>query len=231
MHPILFEIGQITLYSYGTMVALGFLMGTYLMIRELRKKPVIEPNQAVDLVLLILIFGIIGARLLHVFLNTEIYFKQPVQILFLNRGGLAFHGGIVFAVLASLFYLTKKHIPIWKTGDLVVPYVALGHSIGRIGCFLNGCCFGHSTRPTQLYSTAGLFIIFLILRRMYQKKHFDGQIFFSYLIIYSIFRFFIDFLRADLEPVWVGLTASQFLSLTIFTITIIILSLNRFLRR
>lgn len=231
MHPILFDTGQITLYSYGTMVALGFLIATYLVIRELRKNPVIEPNQAVDLVLVILIFGIIGARLLHVFLNMGIYFKQPMQILFLNRGGLAFHGGIVFAVLASLFYLTKKHIPIRKTGDLIVPYVALGHAIGRIGCFLNGCCFGHSAHPTQLYSAAGLFIIFLILKRMYRKKHFDGQIFFSYLIIYPAFRFFIDFLRADLEPVWIGLTISQFLSLSIFAIAIIILSLNRSLKR
>ena len=245
MHPILFKIGPVTIYSYGVMVALGFLTATYLIIKELRKNPIIKIDQAMDLTLFALIFGILGARLLHVVLNIRFYIKEPGDILLLNRGGLAFQGGIITAVGFSLWFLIRRNLPVWKTGDLIMPYVALGQCIGRIGCFLNGCCFGKATEfmlgvrfpqevisrhPTQLYSVLGLFIIFLILKSLYRRRRFEGRIFLSYFVLYSIFRFFIDFLRGDLLPVLFGLTVSQLISIIIFLPAAAILSLRGGLR-
>ena len=241
MHPILFELGPITIYSYGVLVASAFLIATYLYIKELRKNPVIKTNEAIDLALYVLISGIIGARLLHVMLNLEFYTESPVRIFLLNRGGLAFQGGIIAATGVSVWFLIKRNLPVWKVGDLLAPYIALGQSIGRIGCFFNGCCFGKpaefvlavtfpneslARHPTQLYSVFGLFAIFLILRFLYKRRHFDGRVLLGYFILFSAFRFFIDFLRGDLAPVSFGLTASQLISIAIILFAVIILLLR-----
>ena len=223
MHPILFKFGPITIYSYGVMVALAFLLSTHLMIRGLRKNPVISSNELIDLLLYGLIFGILGARLLHVLLNLDFYIKDPLQIIFLNRGGLAFHGGIISAIAVSICFLKRRNLAIWRVGDFIVPYIALGHSIGRIGCYLNGCCYGKGNYPLQLYSALGLFIIYVVLKNLYRRKHFDGQIFAGYLILYSLFRFFMDFARGDIFPVFLGLTVSQLISIAVFISGIIIL--------
>ena len=218
MHPILFKLGPVTVYSYGTAIALAFLISTYLLLKEAARTRVIKTDELLDLMLYIVIFGILGARLLHVVLNMPLYVNNPIQILFLNRGGLAFHGGMAAGVAVSLWFLKKRNLPIWKVLDLGVPFVALGHSIGRIGCFMNGCCFGKPGHPTQLYSALSLFLIFLILRRLYKRPHSDGKIFASYLVLYSVSRFLIDFLRVDIFPVFLGLTTSQLISIGIFVI-------------
>jgi len=217
MHPILFKIGSITIYSYGTMVAVAFLLFCYCAVRALKKNPIMSAAQLIDLALYILIAGILGARLFHVGLNLDYYLKKPVEILFLHKGGLAFQGGVISATVFSYWYLRKRRQNVLKVYDFIVPCLALGHSVGRIGCFLNGCCYGISGHPTQLYSALALFAIFLVLRFFYKRKHFNGQIFLLYFILYSITRFFIDFLRADLEPVFLGLTTSQLISIVIFT--------------
>ena len=188
MHPILFNFGPITIYSYGTLVAFGFLLATYLLLRELKKNAIMSPGQLTDLALCALIFGVIGARLLHVALNIDIYLSAPRQVFFLTRGGLAFQGGVVLAVLVCSFFLTRKKVSIWKAGDLIMPFVALGQSIGRIGCFFNGCCFGKpdtsflslifphdgmARYPTQIYLVVGLLAIFVILRLLYRRKSFE----------------------------------------------------------
>ncbi len=227
MHPILFKIGPVTLYSYGAMVAAAFLIGTLLAMKELKKDPVVKPNELIDLVLYGLISGIIGARLLHVLLNLEFYIEAPVQIFFIQRGGLAFHGGILFAILAAFRYLARRKISFWKVADFMCSYVALAHGIGRIGCFLNGCCYGKWGNPTQIYSAVGLFTIFLILRPLYRTKHFEGQIFLAYLMIYSAFRFLMDFMRADLEPVFGSLTSSHLISIAVFVTAIWIYGKNK----
>lgn len=242
MFPILFKIGKITVYSYGAMVASGFLIGIYLIIKELKRNPVITQNQAIDLAISSFIAGLIGARLLCVALNINLYAKDPIQILFLNRGGLAFHGGIIAALFFSIWFLKKRNLDIPKTGDLFMPYVAFAHGIGRLGCFLNGCCFGKpaefilavrfpneaiTRHPTQIYEAVGLLAIFFILKFFYRRRRLDGQIFLGYFVLYSVFRFFLDFLRADLSKVFLGLTASQLISITIFLPSVIIFLYRR----
>lgn len=222
MHPILFKFGPVTIYSYGVMVALAFILSTYLMMKDLKNNPVIVPNQMMDLLLYGLIFGILGARLLHVLLNLDFYVNHPLQIIFLNKGGLAFYGGIISAIGVSIWHLKKRNLTVWKVGDFMMPYIALGHAIGRVGCYLNGCCYGKNDYPLQLYSATGLFIIFLILKFIYRRRRFEGETVACYLTFYSVFRFVIDFFRGDIFPVFLGLTASQLISIAVFVAGIIV---------
>ena len=230
MHPILFEFGNFKIYSYGVMVALGSLLAIYMASRQ-GKRAGIAPEKIFDIGLYALLFGIIGARILHVLLDFGYYANQPLEIIMLNRGGLAFHGGLAVGIIAAWYFIRRNRMPLQKTADIIIPYVALGQAIGRIGCFLNGCCYGKPTYlgigislpghlqrllPTQLFSSLFLFLTFLALKKIYKKKRYDGAVLFSYLLIFSAGRFFIDFLRGDLTPVFLGLTASQLISISIF---------------
>ena len=235
MHPVLFEFWNFKIYSYGVMVALGFLIAVYLASREARRAG-IAPENIFDIGLYALLFGIIGARALHILLERAYYINRPFDIIMINRGGLAFHGGLIAGIMAAWFFTKRNRMPLWKTSDVIIPYVALGQAIGRIGCFLNGCCYGIPTylpvgislpghlqrlHPTQLYSSIFLFLTFIILKRIYRKKKFDGAVFFSYLLIFSFGRFFIDFLRGDLSRVFLGMRTSQLISLGIFLIALV----------
>lgn len=221
MHRILFEIGPFTIYSYGVAVSAACLICSFMAVRDSADFG-IPKDKFLDFLIYVFVSGIIGARLIHVFLNFNYYKDNPIQILMLHRGGLAIHGALIAGVLTGALFLLKNKLPLWSTGDLMMPYVALGQAIGRIGCFLNGCCYGRlieSTgfrHPTQLYSSATLFIIFIILRILNKKRRFDGQTFFTYFLMYAPARFVIDFLRGDLTPVFMGLTVSQLISLILF---------------
>ena len=114
-------------------------------------------------------------------------------------------------------------MPLWKTADFIIPYVALGQSIGRIGCFFNGCCYGKPMNalenfPTQIYAALALVIIFVILKIAQKKSFFAGFIFILYLVLYSVQRFFIDFLRGDTPRYYLNLTASQLISIVVLVI-------------
>ncbi len=221
MHPILFEIGPFTIRTYGVLVAVAFLTGFLLIYKEARKEN-FYPNKILDLELVILIFGIIGARLLHILVNMDFYSKNLFEVFLIWKGGLALYGGLILAVAAGWVFLLANKIPVKKTGDLIAPYIALGQSIGRIGCFLNGCCYGKPIgntsyiHPTQIYASAALIIAFVVLKIAQKKPPFNGFVFFLYLVLYSFQRFFIDFLRAD-TPVYFGsLTISQIISIGVF---------------
>ena len=217
MHPILFEFGPLTVYSYGVCVAAAFIVVSYLFTRDSGEYSI---SKAVlwDLAFWILVAGIIGARSLHVLLNIKYYKTVPLEIFMLNKGGLAVQGGIIFATIGGILFLIKKRLPVWKIGDFIMQYVPLGQSIGRIGCLLNGCCYGKNGIMSQIYSATGLLCIYMLLRIIYVKRRtrFNGQVFMLYFILYSIFRFFMDFSRGDLQAVWFGLTASQITGALIF---------------
>ncbi|UCD55032.1 MAG: prolipoprotein diacylglyceryl transferase [Candidatus Omnitrophota bacterium] len=228
MHPILFEIGPVTVRTYGVLVACAFFIGFSLLYEEARKQN-FYPDKILDLELLILIFGIIGARALHVLVNFDFYRENLPDIFFIWKGGLAFYGGLISAILASTVFILKKKLPFWKTADFVIPYIALGQSIGRIGCFLNGCCFGKPAPfsghtiyryPAQLYASLALLCIFVILRLIQKKPLFTGFVFTAYLILYATQRFFIDFLRGDTSRYALNLTVSQIISIVLFAMGI-----------
>ena len=219
MYPILFKIGPITIRSYGVLVALAFFVGFYLLYKEAKRRN-FYADKILDLELLILLSGIIGARILHVLVNFDFYKSNLLEIFFIWEGGLAFYGGLILAIAASYVFILKNRLPLWKTADFIIPYIALGQSIGRIGCFLNGCCFGKEGHPVQLYASLALLGIFIILKLVREKPPFSGFAFGLYPVLYSFQRFFIDFLRRDTPRYMLNLTVSQFISIALFAVAV-----------
>lgn len=215
MHPILLKLGPFTIYSYGVMVAVGFGIATFLAHKRAAKFN-IDPGKIIDIAILLIISGIIGARLLYVLLNLSFYIANPVDIIKLSNGGLVWYGGFISAILASIVYIRKTRLNFWDGADLFVPYIALAQALGRIGCFLNGCCYGKDGIPAQIYSSIALFAIFVILRIWQDKRHFESEIFLGYCVLYSLKRFLMEFLRGDNPVILYGLTMSQIISVFVF---------------
>jgi phosphatidylglycerol:prolipoprotein diacylglycerol transferase len=217
MHPILVHFGSFTLYTYGFFLAMGFLAAVWFSKRNARFYD-LKPDDISDLFFVILISGIVGARLLYVIINFDDFKASPLDIFKLWNGGLVFFGGFMGAVAASIVTIRIKNLPFFKTADTIAPGVALGHGIGRLGCFFAGCCYGRQCdlpiavqfshpdslaplhvplHPTQIYMVAANLILFLILIFLQRRKRFHGMIFLSYIILYSVFRFIIEFFRGD----------------------------------
>ena len=237
MFPIICKIGPVTLFSYGLMLAVAFFVSSTLACREAKKQNY-NPDDIFNLLFTAFISGIIGARIFYVFDNLVYYLKNPLEIIMLQNGGLAWFGGLMLGVASVLIFLKIKKLPFYKTFDLIAPFAALGQAIGRIGCLLNGCCYGKESNfgiyfpvhndiliPTQAYSSLLLIMIFIALRFMQSRPHKAGQILYSYLLLYSIKRFFIEFFRADNGIVFAGLTLFQVLSIAVFFIAVINLAL------
>lgn len=216
MHPVICKIGPFTIYSYGLMLVVAFLVASALAKQEAKRQQ-INPEIVFNLGFIIFILGVIGARLLYIIENITYYLKNPLEIIMLQMGGLSWFGGVTLAVIGGVIYLKKKKLSVYKIFDLIAPFAALAQGIGRIGCLLNGCCFGKTLIPTQIYSALILTIIFVILRFLQDKPHREGQIFFAYLLLYSLKRFFIEFWRLDNEIIFFGLTLFQIISLAIFS--------------
>jgi phosphatidylglycerol:prolipoprotein diacylglycerol transferase len=243
MHPILFELGPIPVYSYGTMIALAFLICIYL-VRKDAQKIGIEPGAVTDIGLWIIVSGVVGARVTYVLMNARDYLEDPLEIIMLNHGGLVYYGGVTAGTIAAIYLIRRAGLPVLKTTDVLIPYIALGQALGRIGCFLNGCCYGRPTTtglgitfppespaflaypgqkiiPVQLVSFAALVCLFLVLKAVSTKKRFDGQVFALYFIIYPALRFVIEFFRGDNQILFAGLTVGQLTSTGMFAIGVI----------
>jgi len=193
------------------------------------KRQNLNPDIIFNLAFIAFIAGIIGARSLYIIENISYYIKNPVEIIMLQHGGLSWFGGLALGVTSGVMYLKKQNLRIYKAFDLIAPFVALGQAIGRVGCLLNGCCFGKPSRfgiyfpvhksiliPTQLYSSLVLIIIFIILRLLQNRPHKEGNIFFIYLLLYSLTRFFIEFLRDDNPVIFLNMTLFQIISIAVF---------------
>ncbi|MGE4357669.1 MAG: prolipoprotein diacylglyceryl transferase [Candidatus Omnitrophota bacterium] len=236
MYPIIFQIGPVSIYSYGLMLALAFIISTTLAKKRAEREG-FSSDLIVNLAVYLLLGGIIGARIVYVIYNYEEFKDQFIQIFMIQRGGLCYYGALIGGFIGGIIFLKKYKLPFSKTADFVSPYIALGQAIGRIGCFLRGCCYGKETsfflrirfpdevvyrHPTEIYACILNFLIFLILRHLYRKRHFGGEIFLSYLLLYSTKRFFLDFLRGDLPTVYFGLTVFQVVSVAVFVLAGII---------
>lgn len=233
MHPILFKIGPIQVYSYGAMLAAAFLTVAFLARRRAAALGV-NADIILDLCLWLIVWGLIGARLFFVILNPDYYRQNLLEVFMLWKGGLVWYGGLIAALAAGMIFLKIKKMPLLKTADLLMPYVALGQAIGRIGCFLNGCCYGKAAPPgfgvtfnaaqgpvypTQLYESGAMFIVFLILRR---RAPANGRTLFLYLMLYAGFRFAVEFIRGDNPATIMGLTVSQAISIAVFATAVIL---------
>ena len=143
MYPVLLEIGGLKFYSYGLMIAVGFLVASALMRRDAKRTGIIDPDQLGKMTLWSLLLGVTGTRVLHIVMYPQGYsWLDPIGWIDLRNGGLVFHGAIPAVILYSVIELRRKKIPFWSVPDLVFPYVPLAHAFGRIGCLLYSCCYG-----------------------------------------------------------------------------------------
>jgi phosphatidylglycerol:prolipoprotein diacylglycerol transferase len=231
MLPTLLHIGPFTLYSFGLLVILGFLAGIVLSGKLARERG-LAGEALLDGAVFILFAGIAGARLLYVALNWKSFSGHPLNVGALWQGGMSFHGGVIAAIAAGVLYMRHRKIPILAMADAAAPGIALGYAIGRIGCFLNGCCYGTPTdlpwavvfphagnstpcHPTQIYATVLNLILMGGLIALYRRPHRVGQVMAGYVIGYSAYRFCIESLRKGVtaEVLAFGLTEAQVFSL------------------
>ena len=247
MHRILFHMGPVTIYSYGVMMVAAFVMATWLASRTAKQLPdarrVLTSSQIVDLFCLAMLSGVLGARLFFVAQYWEVFVRQPQEIPAIWHGGLIWYGGFVGGLASIVIYLRLHRISVLRGIDQFIPFIALGHGIGRIGCLLNGCCYGEVSHawwalagedgqpriPTQLLESVALLGLFLVLR-CFQERRTEapgGWLFGVYLLGYAVIRFFIEFLRGDQTAVWGGLTLQQLLSVGVFIIGLMLLMLLR----
>jgi phosphatidylglycerol:prolipoprotein diacylglycerol transferase len=245
MHPDLFSIGPLTIPTYGFFVALGFSVALLVTVK-IGKARGFESTQIMDMGFIIILCAIIGSRLGYVLLNPSPYIHHPLDIFKTWEGGLVFSGGLVFVVLVMTWYVRRHKLPFWSMADLWAPAIAIGQAIGRIGCFMAGCCYGKPTdvewcvifthpkslaphdiclHPTQLYSSLAGFIIFAILMLLTTKKRFDGQVFIWLVILHSSARLFIERFRGDYRGLIPGteMSVTQLITLLLLIAAVVTL--------
>lgn len=209
------------------MLVVAFFVGSRLAIYE-AKRHNLNPDIVFNLSFITFLCGIIGSRLLYIIENISYYLKRPLEIIMLQRGGLSWFGGLILAIACATLYLRRKKLSVYKIFDLIAPFLALAQAIGRLGCLLNGCCFGRTIIPLQIYSSLMLILIFIILRWLQDRPYKKGEIFFTYLLLYSVKRFFIEFWRLDNPIIFLGLTLFQIISIIVFCLSVFkILSIHR----
>lgn len=224
MCPELFHIGPFALRTYGLTLAASFFIALYF-IRRWGAKEGLDVNLLSNLAFLVIATGIVGARLGYVLFHLA-EFKgnwgatfNPFQSGTFGIAGLNLYTGVILATVSGFFYMHRVKLPFWKTADIFAPTVAFGIFLTRIGCFLNGCCYGTPTalpwgmtfpagsipdaelggqaiHPTQLYSSIFGLILFGFLAWYNKKKKFDGAVFSILLMSESAFRFFIECIRS-----------------------------------
>ncbi|MCX6358797.1 MAG: prolipoprotein diacylglyceryl transferase [Armatimonadetes bacterium] len=247
MHPVLFHAGPITLRSYGVMVMCGFLVALWYVMGAARRAqaarpegspPGITPEQVFDASLVGLVAGIIGTRVLYVALNWGFYSHNPLAAFQIWNGGLSFIGAPIFGFGYCAFYCKRHGLRFLEVADMASAGFAVAYAIGRIGCFLNGCCYGvacnlpwavrfHAdgnatiltppSHPTQIYSAIASLAAFFALDAGLKRPHKRGVIFVGYLLFYAVYRFFVEGLRkgATAEVFRWQLTDAQVFSLVI----------------
>src|SRR6266478_9379878 len=146
MYPRLLELGPITVYTYGVLLAAAYLFGLQLARVRARARG-LDANRVLDLGIYIIISALIGAKLLLLITDFRAFTSNPRELLTLARSGGVFYGGLILAVTVALVYIRKAGLPLWTTTDVFAPGIALGHVVGRFGCLFAGCCYG---RPTSL---------------------------------------------------------------------------------
>src|SRR5262245_21476730 len=229
MYPRLFElpwsipfVGQITVYTYGVLLAAAYLLGLkFAMVRAQARG--LDSVRVLDLGIYIIISALIGAKLLLLVTDFRTFRADPAELLTLARSGGVFYGGLILAVIVALWYIMRSGLPLWTTCDVFAPGIALGHVVGRFGCFFAGCCFGKPTtmpwgivftdpfaaanvgtplgvhlHPTQLYEAgAELLILGVLLLAERRRERFAGFTFWLYILLYAISRYIIEIFRGD----------------------------------
>lgn len=222
------------------MIALAFLSGLWTATLRARREK-ISSDIIADVTLWIMAGVILGARIVYVITYWQEEFAgQPLsEIFMIQHGGLVFYGGLIGAMVAATIYLRWKKLPMWKIADTLAPSIALGSVFGRIGCLLNGCCYGRAcdlpwaitfpadnplhpptypVHPTEIYDALLNLGLYVFLAWLFRRKKFDGQVFATYLVGYAITRSFVEYFRGDYDAAHhhFGLTPGQVVSIPMF---------------
>ena len=226
--PVCFHIGSRPVYWFGVLAASGFgaALWHWTVLARREGKP---PEYASDVVLWLMVGGILGARIAYVVANWEQYAHNPMAIFRIDQGGLIFYGGFLGGLLAILGLARKRGERALALGDFVISGIPLGHALGRVGCFLNGCCYGEVTtcaighlnggrHPAQIYEALGDLAIFYLLAKTYDSRRFNGQTLCIYLLTYPALRFVVEFFRGDERLPFGGMTVAKWISLTMLIV-------------
>jgi phosphatidylglycerol:prolipoprotein diacylglycerol transferase len=231
VHPRLFtvpafdllgrNVGPLVMPTYGILLVLGMLAGLWIVTRQARKAGLV-PDTISDMAVYAIIAGLIGAKVLLLVVEWPFYSRNPRELLSLFQSGGVFYGGLLGAIPVAFWYARRHRLDGWKTADVLAPGVAVGQAVGRLGCFMAGCCYGRPTdvpwavtftdlyanrnvgtpldtplHPTQIYESLACFLILGILLWMAPRKRFHGQVVLSYVTLYAVARFVIERFRGD----------------------------------
>jgi phosphatidylglycerol:prolipoprotein diacylglycerol transferase len=240
----LFSIGKLVIHSYGLMIGIGIICCAILgMYRAKRRN--MSQEAVLDIVIISVISGFLGAKLLYVIVEFQSFLEDPLRLL--GSEGFVVYGGIIAGALGAMLYCRRKKLVFLEYFDLVMPSVAVAQGFGRIGCFMAGCCYGSPTSsslgvmfpegslapagvkllPTQLFSSAGDFLIAIILILYAKKAKHTGDVGALYLLLYGVGRFFIEFLRSDERGAVGPLSTSQAISIVIVVAAVVLFWRNR----
>ncbi|MCK4511411.1 prolipoprotein diacylglyceryl transferase [bacterium] len=249
MRPILFQLGSFPLRSYGLLMALAFMVGIWIARRRAAKSGY-DPDVIIDLSVIVILVSILGARLAYVFVRWEYYRHDILGVFRIWEGGLALYGGMVAGALVGLWFFRRRGINMWAGADLVAPSLAMGVTIGRIGCFLNGCCYGKACEqpwgvvfsensiagmrypgihlhPTQLYESFLALVVFFVLLAADRRKPFEGFLLWLFVILLSVCRFLIDPVRQyGAESIVFQSGAFALTNNQVFSVALVLLSIG-----
>ncbi len=240
MHPEVLQWGPLHLRSYGLMMAVAFVTGTFLGLREARRLS-LDEDKVVNVILITLIASVLGARMLYVLEHLAEFRREWTTVLALWQGGLTLYGGIAAGTFAGLLASRRMGLPVWITADALTPALALGTMFGRMGCFLNGCCYGRPTNlawgvvfphdsfaylefgeqpvhPSQLYNALAGLLLFLVFQFARRRFRVPGVMFWSFIVLFALIRIPLDLTRTyetDAVIMRIGLadvTESQLMS-------------------
>ncbi len=241
MHPIAFTIFGITVHWYGIMAAVGFLLAQLVMVLN-RRYCDMKRGQVENLIFLVAVSGILGARIFYVVQFWDEFRDKPLNIIRIDQGGLVFFGGFIVATAMLLWYCHKHKLKTVGVLDVIAPALALAHACGRIGCFMTGCCYGKPTEawtgvkypvfseaairygnvavhPVQLYEALWNVVLAVVLFVLVRKAS-RGVAFSVYLIAYGIWRFVVEFFRGDNALIGGIMTISQWIAVVLIPIGI-----------
>lgn len=243
MHPVLFKIGSFTIYTYGFCIALGALLGFAYMYWQGKKQYGITFDQSNNLFILLVVAGVVGGKLFMIFEDPSLYLSQPKKLF--SGSGFVFYGSLLTTIPVMLWYFRKIKVPVLGMLDVMAAVTCIVHGLGRVGCFMAGCCYGLPTDsflsvvftnsvcqaeplhtplyPTQLFEATFIFSILIALLILKKKKQFDGQLFLIYLMVYAVGRGVLEIFRGDIERGFLIeniLSNSQFISILVVSVAL-----------
>jgi phosphatidylglycerol:prolipoprotein diacylglycerol transferase len=228
------EFGPYSQPTYGVLLAVAFLVGLWVAYWQ-AKRAGLDGGRIADMAVYVLIGGLVGAKLMLVAVDFRYYANNPRELASLAQSGGVFYGGLLGGLLVAFYFARRYKLPLWPTADVLAPGVVIGQSIGRLGCFAAGCCFGKAANvpwavtftdiqaarnvgtpldtplhPSQLYESLATLLIFAVLVWLAPRKRFQGQVVLAYITLYSVARFVLEFFRGDAGRGHIGpLSTSQ----------------------